>query len=101
MLKLQIVGLISMLSAVAALALALNTRRSNNLALRRHFDLVAPAGSAGAVGSEKPYMQLDANVNELVRRIFGVGVPRRWGMRSGPLLIWVSHALRRYARGWL
>lgn len=87
MLKLQIVGLISMLSAVAALALALNTRRSNNLALRRHFDLVAPAGSAGAVGSEKPYMQLDANVNELVRRIFGVGVPRRWGMRSGPLLI--------------
>ena len=42
MLKLQIVGLISMLSAVAALALALNTRRSNNLALRRHFDLIAP-----------------------------------------------------------
>ncbi len=67
MLKLQIVGLISMLSAVAALALALNTRRSNNLALRRHFDLIAPANSAGAVGSEKPHMQLDANASSSAR----------------------------------
>jgi hypothetical protein len=46
MLKLQIVGLISMVGAVAALALALDARRTNKLALRRHFDLVAPADSA-------------------------------------------------------
>ena len=90
MLQVQIALVVLLLASAGLLVGALRLTRAKRLELDHRVDLIAkPAESERKdkpASSQKPAAP-PSPIDEAVRRLFCIGIPYRWGMRTGGLMI--------------
>lgn len=86
MIELQIAVILALLASGILLVGALKLTRTARLNLERHVNLIAGAAPSESNAIPSPKRAAPpAWIDEAIRRPFCIGVPYRWGMRTGAL----------------
>jgi tight adherence protein B len=88
MIELQIAIILFLLASGILLVGALKLTRAARLNLENHVNMIAgTAPSQSKPKSSSKRVAPTAWIDEAVRDLFCIGVPYRWGMRAGPLML--------------
>lgn len=88
MIEVQIAVVLMLLASGLLLVGALKLTRTARLNLERHVDMVAGEAPGKRKGISSPKRAASpAWIDEAMRSLFCVGIPYRWGMRSGALTL--------------
>ncbi len=88
MIELQIAVVLALLASGLLLVGALKLTRTARLNLEHHVNLIAGAAPSESKAISSPKIAAPpAGIDEAMWRLFCVGVPYRWGMRTGALVL--------------
>lgn len=88
MIELQIAVILALLASGILLFGALKLTRTARLNLEHHVNLIAGAAPSESETISSPQPDAPpARIDEAMRRLFCIGVPYRWGMRTGGLAL--------------